>query len=268
MRQPDRTAGEEHRRQRHIEHERRVIAAAEAAADIGELGIDARRLERARGPRRADARSTPRLVGRLHAEHEFEAFAVRGCTRRGRFPARETSDRRLGLEFAIEHQQVRIFGREFSADLLAIDRGLGVGGLGVLCERRPDRKRRVLERPGADPAGQDRRIDIGRVGRRAGHAREAIGAVVRHRDRAGFLAEPHECPVAQGEPRLIEGVERLEDQQRRPAAPDRAASCRPGRTGRRYRIRERGCRSCRDRRRSPRPTASSRRSSRARSMPI
>ena len=48
MRQPHRLAGKEHRRQRHIEHERRVIAAAEAAADIGELGVDVRGLEGAR----------------------------------------------------------------------------------------------------------------------------------------------------------------------------------------------------------------------------
>ena len=54
--QPDRTAGEEHRRQRDIEREWRMIASAESAADIGELGVDPRRLEWARALRRGDTR--------------------------------------------------------------------------------------------------------------------------------------------------------------------------------------------------------------------
>ena len=36
--QPDRTAGQEHRRQRDIERERRMVASAESAAHIGEHG--------------------------------------------------------------------------------------------------------------------------------------------------------------------------------------------------------------------------------------
>ena len=94
-----------------------------------------------------------------------------------------------------------------------MDRGLGVGGLGVLRSRRPYRKRRVLRPSRADPAGQDRRIDVGRVRRCTGHARKTIGAIGRHGDGAGFLAEPHERSIAQCETRLIEGVERLKDQQ-------------------------------------------------------
>src|SRR5690242_1187387 len=46
VREPSGTAGKEHRRQRAVERERRVIAAAEAAADIGELSVDHGRLER------------------------------------------------------------------------------------------------------------------------------------------------------------------------------------------------------------------------------
>jgi hypothetical protein len=46
MRETNRLAGKEHRRERDIEHEGRVIASAETAADIGELGVDMRRLER------------------------------------------------------------------------------------------------------------------------------------------------------------------------------------------------------------------------------
>ena len=42
VREPHRAAGKKHRRQRDIEREGRVIAAAEAAADIGELSVDGR----------------------------------------------------------------------------------------------------------------------------------------------------------------------------------------------------------------------------------
>ena len=58
MGEPDRPAGKEHRRQRDIERERRVVAPAEAAAHIGELRVDARRLERRLAPRRAGTRPT------------------------------------------------------------------------------------------------------------------------------------------------------------------------------------------------------------------
>ena len=148
----------------------------------------------------------------------------------------------LRLELAVEHQQGRIRCGKLGADLLAIGRGLGVGGPGSRRERRPDRQRRCSgSGRGTDPAGLHRRIDVGRVGRRAGDAREAVGAVVRHHDRAGFLAEFHESRrrAARAAP------DRRRRTSRRSAAPpagrDRAASCRPGRTGRRHRIRERGC---------------------------
>ena len=49
---------------------------------------------------------------------------------------------------------------------------------------------------------------------RTGDAREPERAVIRHRDSAGFFTEPHECPVAQCEPRPVECIEGLEDQQR------------------------------------------------------
>ena len=66
---------------------------------------------------------------------------------------------------------------------------------------------------GADQTVLERRVNIGRVRGRAGHARETISAVVRRPDRAGFLAELHESSIAQRKTRLIEGVELLEDQQ-------------------------------------------------------
>ena len=77
MRQPDRAAGKKHRGERDIEHERRMVAPAKAAADIGELGVDARRLERSAGLAEQERDRLGGLVGRLNAEHEFE-FAVLG----------------------------------------------------------------------------------------------------------------------------------------------------------------------------------------------
>ena len=50
MRQPHRLAGKADRGERDIKDERRVVASAEAAADMGELRVDVRRACRARGP--------------------------------------------------------------------------------------------------------------------------------------------------------------------------------------------------------------------------
>ena len=94
VREPHRPAGKEHRRQRDVERERRVVAPAEAAADIGELRVDARRLERRARPCRADsAIDLRRLVGRLHAEHELELAAVAVVPGEAALPARGTSGR-------------------------------------------------------------------------------------------------------------------------------------------------------------------------------
>jgi len=78
----------------------------------------------------------------------------------------------------------------------------------------PDRASRTLEEARTNPAVLDRRVDIGRVRGRAAHARETKLAVVGHFDRAGFFTELQDSCVAQREPRLIEGVEILKDQQR------------------------------------------------------
>src|SRR5262249_4506874 len=101
---------------------------------------------------------------------------------------------------------------ELRADLFPIGRGFGIGVPGG--KSFPDRASRAVEESWADPAILDRRVDIGRVGSRAANARETKRAVVRHFDRAGFLTEFQDSSVAKGEPRPIEGVEILEDQQR------------------------------------------------------
>src|SRR4051794_38997514 len=73
MREANGMAGEKHCRQRHVKHERRMVASAEAAADIGELRVDPRRLEG--GFRLAEQMCNRfrRFIRRLHAKHEFEA---------------------------------------------------------------------------------------------------------------------------------------------------------------------------------------------------
>ena len=137
------------------------------------------------------------LVRRLHAEHELEVFGARVVPGEPAFRLEEHRVDGLRFEFAVEHQQRRIVRGQFGADLLAIGRGLGVGRPGLDRERRPDRALGVLKLAGTDPAGQDRRIDIGRLGRRPGHAGKAVGAIVRHHDGAGLLGEFHEAAVAQ-----------------------------------------------------------------------
>ena len=73
----------------------------------------------------------------------------------------------LRLEFAVEHQERRIVRGELGADLLAVDRGLGVGRPVRIGERRPDR---TIASSGdacrTDPALLQRRVDIRRVRRR------------------------------------------------------------------------------------------------------
>src|SRR5713101_9283323 len=75
--QPDRTAGQEERRQRDIEREGGMIASAESAAHIGKQGFYVRRLERS--PRVAEhiGKLFSGVVRRLHAEHELKVFGAR-----------------------------------------------------------------------------------------------------------------------------------------------------------------------------------------------
>ena len=118
------------------------------------------------------------LVRRLDAEHELEVFAARIVPGEAAFRFEEHRVDGLGLEFAVEHQHRRIVPGEQRPDLLAVGRGLGVVRPLLDRQRPPDRPLGVLEFSGADPAFLDRRINIRRVGRRAGDAGEAIGAVV------------------------------------------------------------------------------------------
>src|SRR6202011_3315664 len=72
----NRPVGEKHRRQCNVEHERSVVASAEPAADIGELRVDARRLERGAGLAEKERDRRRGLVGRLHAEYELELIRL------------------------------------------------------------------------------------------------------------------------------------------------------------------------------------------------
>ena len=124
-----------------------MIAPAERATEIGELGIDARGLERSSGLAEQERNRLGGLVGRLNPEHEFEAFVFPVVPAEPAFRFQKHRVDRLGLEDTVEHQQGRIFRIEFGADLLAINRGLAIGRQGLLGEGRPDRKGSVLDAP-------------------------------------------------------------------------------------------------------------------------
>ena len=66
------------------------------------------------------------LVGRLHAEHELEVLAAGVVPGEPAFRLEEHRIDRLGLEFAVQHQERRIFRCELGADLLAVGRRFGI----------------------------------------------------------------------------------------------------------------------------------------------
>jgi hypothetical protein len=207
----DRTIREEHRRQRDVKRERRGVAPAESAAARGKIGVDASRFEGGLGVAEQIGDRARGFVGRLHADNEFEVLAAGVIPGKTAFRLESHRVDRLRLEFAIEHQECRIVGCKVRADPFAIGRGFGISLSG---RGRPYRAPRVLETPRTNPAVLGQRVHIGCVRGWAAHARETKGAVVGHRDRAGFLTELQDSRVAQSAPRLIEGVEILEDQQR------------------------------------------------------
>ena len=103
----------------------------------GALGFAQQERDRLRG-----------LVRRLHPEHELEVLAARVVPGETAFRLEKHRIDGLGLEFAVQHQQAGLLAGKLGADLLAVGRGLGVGRPGLRRERRPDRKRRVLDVPG------------------------------------------------------------------------------------------------------------------------
>src|SRR6266851_1668643 len=212
--EPDRTAWKKHRGERDIEWERRMVATAEAAAKIGEMAFDARRLEGGTGFSQEERDRLGGFVRRLHAEHDLEFLAAGVVPREPTFGLEKHRIDGLSLKFAIQHQNGRIVCRKLRANFLAIGGALGIWAGHLFRKRCPYRELGVLEAARADPAFLDRRVDVGRVRRRAGHPRKAEGAVVGQPDRTRFLPELDERSIAQREPSPIEGVELLEDQQR------------------------------------------------------
>ena len=212
MRKPHRAAGKEHARQRDIERERRVVAATESATHMGKVRVDPRRLERAVRLAEEMRDQLRGLVGRLRAQHDLEIPAARVEPGEPGFRLQKHRIDGLGLEFAIQYQQVGIVRCELCANPLAIGRRFDIRRAFGDGQHPPDRPS-VVVKARTDPAFLDWRIDVGSVRAGPGHARKAKRAIVRLRDRAGVLAELHECAVAELEPRLVEGVERLEDQQ-------------------------------------------------------
>jgi len=120
----------------------------------------------------------------------------------------------LRLELALEHQPRRIVSRKLGANVFAVTRGLRVLLPDGNRQPRPDRPLGVLKFSRTDPAILDRRIDVGSIRRGPGDSGKTKRGVGRPRDRTGLLAVSHHVAIAQREPRLIEAVEILEDQDR------------------------------------------------------
>src|SRR5262249_30151506 len=169
--EPHRTVGEEHRRQRDIKWERRVVASAESPAAISKISVDAGRLESRQGVAEQIGDRFRGLVRRLRADDELEVFAAGVIPGKAAFRLEKHRIDRLRLEFAIEHQQRRVVGCEFRADFFAIARRFRIGLPGGSREARPDRTSRAFEEPWTDPAVLDRRIELGRARGRAPYPR-------------------------------------------------------------------------------------------------
>ena len=194
--EPHGATGKEHRRQRNVKREWRVVAPAKSAAHICEMRVDMRRLEVGAGVAQQSCDGGCGVVRRLHAEHEFEVFALGVIPGETAFGLEKHWINGLGLEFAVENEKIWSVGLKFGADLFAVACRIGVGGPCRHGEPRPYWAAPVLKEPWTDPAILDRRVHVGRVRRRTGDARESKRAVVALDDGAGFRAEFQERFIA------------------------------------------------------------------------
>ena len=117
----------------------------------------------------------------------------------------------MRLEFAVEHQHVRIVRCKSGADLFAVIRRLRVRRA-VQVGRRPNRILAIGETARHGPTGKHRRIDVRRFRRRTGNPHETMRTVRRNRDRTCLVAIAHTRRIAQSQTGLIESVELIENQ--------------------------------------------------------
>src|SRR5262249_28006293 len=103
MGEADRTAGKEHRREREVEREGRMGTPAEAAAEMGEMTVDARRPKWRAGFAEQERNRFRDLVRRLRADHELEACPARIEPGETAFRLQKHRVDRLDLEIAVEH---------------------------------------------------------------------------------------------------------------------------------------------------------------------
>ena len=118
VREPDRVAWKEHRRQRDVERERSVVAAAESAADIGRLHADVRRLEGGLRLTKQERERFRQFVGRLRADHQFELLALRVVPGNAALRLEKHRVGGLGLELPIQYEACGIVRRKLGANLL------------------------------------------------------------------------------------------------------------------------------------------------------
>src|SRR5262249_6861951 len=124
--EPDWTTWEEHPRQRNVEREWRVVAAAETAAHIGELHVDTRRRMWGFGCAQQESHRLRGIVRRLHADDKLEALAARVVPGESAFRLEKHRIHRLRLELSLEHQARRIVCCKLGADVFAVTGGLRV----------------------------------------------------------------------------------------------------------------------------------------------
>ena len=175
------------------------------------MRVDARRLVRGVGFAEQEADRFRSIVGRLHAD-ELEGLTASVVPGKTAFRLEKHWIRRLRLELPLQHQPRRIVRGKLGANGFAMTGSFRVVEPGRNRQPLPDRVLVFVEHPRTDPPVLDRRINIGRIRSRPGYSGETKGCIGRPRQRAGLLAVFHDSRAAQREPRLIEGVEILEDQ--------------------------------------------------------
>src|SRR5215213_5314761 len=192
VREPHRPTGKEHRGQGDVEREDRMIVTVETPADMGEMRVDPGRPER---PAAAAEEIGDRLDGflrRLNADHELERPPVAVIPAETGFRLEKHRVDRLRLEFAVQHQLVRMARGKLGADLLAVERGPCIGG-SVPVARHPNGNVLLPEPTRRRPAGLYRRGYVRRLGRRAGNAHELMRTV--RRDPRGPVSRPYVTQV-------------------------------------------------------------------------
>ena len=190
-----------------------MVAPAETPAEVGEVEVHVRRTERRLRRAEENAKRACDLVGRLDTNDELQLTLVGVEPREARLRLQEHRIHGLGLEAAVEHEQVRIVGAKAFPDFLPEGGRRRIGPPSRNGQGCPDRATAGFELARANPPLLKRRVDVGGIRCGARNAGKAKGAVVRAGQRPGLCAEPDQGLLAKEQPRLVERVEFLKEQE-------------------------------------------------------